>query len=135
MKKKVTCYFPQSPDTPVKGERSVSATYDAGLGILRIDIAENPEPMYKVTLDDAQNMLKALKFNEYSEIRPVEKGGDTLLYVVTSDNGWLVIAGDKRVYPIVAESEKEMARHCLPMKRLLETEIYKYDKTIYYDFR
>ena len=82
MKKKVTCYFPQSPATPAKGERSVSATYDAGFGILRIDIAENPEPTYKVTLDDAQNMLKALKFNEYSEIRPVEKGGDTLLYVI-----------------------------------------------------
>lgn len=70
------------------------------------DNLKQSEIEYNVTLDDVKNLLKSLKCDEYSSIKTIKSGNDTLLYLVAKKEGWLIIAGDKRVYPIVAESDK-----------------------------
>lgn len=70
------------------------------------DNLKQSEIEYNVTLDDVKNLLKSLKCDEYSSIKTIKSGNDTLLYLVAKKEGWLIIAGDKRVYPIVAESGK-----------------------------
>lgn len=64
--------------------------------------------LYKVTLDDTKNLLKTLQYNEYSKIEAFEINSDTLLYLVNHNKGWTIIAGDKRINPIIAESDEGM---------------------------
>lgn len=71
------------------------------------NVSECTKTEFKVTLNDAKNLLKSLSNSVYAEIRPIERGRDTLLYLVTTDNGWMAIAGDKRVSPIIAETKNK----------------------------
>lgn len=64
--------------------------------------------LYKVTLDDTKNFLKALQYNEHPKIEAFEINRDTLLYIVNHNKGWTLIAGDKRINPIIAESDEGM---------------------------
>ncbi len=65
------------------------------------------DSLYKVSLDDTKNLLKAFRHDDYSKIDVITRGEDTVLYFVSHKKGWDVIAGDKRVYPMVARSENE----------------------------
>ncbi|RNC65109.1 Spi family protease inhibitor [Proteiniphilum sp. X52] len=72
------------------------------------NLSNQDETLYKVTLDDAKNLLKALQYNERSKIEAFEVNSDTLLYIVNHNKGWTIIAGDKRINPIIAESDEGM---------------------------
>ena len=84
---------------------------DISIGDSAMKITNLPnqaKTLYKVTLDDTKNLLKALQYNERSKIEAFEINRDTLLYIVNHNKGWTIIAGDKRINPIIAESDKGM---------------------------
>ena len=58
------------------------------------NLSNQAETLYKVTLDDAKNLLKVLQCNERSKIEAFEVNRDTLLYIVNHNKGWTIIAGD-----------------------------------------
>lgn len=61
---------------------------------------------YAVSLRDAINYVKATYPKKEFNIEPYILKGDSVLYIVNFREGWSVIAGDKRVDPIVAEDVK-----------------------------
>lgn len=74
---------------------------------LKVDINTDQELSFKVGINDVENFLKSLKCDNSYVIRPITQQKDTLCYIVKTNNGILTIAGDKRVYPILAESTKD----------------------------
>ena len=61
---------------------------------------------YCVTRDDASELSNILRPDQEFTIEPFVVKEDTLLYIVNYEDGWIIIAGDKRINPIVAESDK-----------------------------
>lgn len=61
---------------------------------------------YCVTRDDASELSNILRPDQGFTIEPYVVKEDTLLYIVNYEDGWIIIAGDKRINPIVAESDK-----------------------------
>ena len=61
---------------------------------------------YLVSFEDAKNISRSLYPNSDFKIEPYVIDRDTLLYLVNYKKGWVIIAGDKRINPIVAESDK-----------------------------
>lgn len=60
-----------------------------------------------VSSEDASKFAKFHRPNEIYKIEPYIYQKDTLMYIVNYNEGWLVIAGDNRLNPVVAFSEKE----------------------------
>ena len=63
--------------------------------------------MYRVTKEDAIKFSKTIRRGEAFQIDPYVVERDTLLYIVNFPKGWIIIAGDRRINPIVAESAKD----------------------------
>ena len=58
---------------------------------------------YSVSQQNAILLAKALKPKEtIVSIEPIEARGDTLIWFINYENGWLALAGDKRIQPILA---------------------------------
>ncbi len=53
------------------------------------NLSNQAETLYKVTLDDAKNLLEVLQYNERSKIEAFEINSDTLLYLVNHIKGSL----------------------------------------------
>lgn len=66
---------------------------------------------YKVTEADAENFAKFIRPNQTCKIDPYIVNKDTVLFFLNFDKGWLILAGDKRTRPIVAESKKGNIHH------------------------
>lgn len=60
--------------------------------------------LYSVSEDDAIKFAKAVHPQMNYQIAPYVSDKDTLLYLINYDSGWLILAGDKRINPFVAES-------------------------------
>lgn len=60
---------------------------------------------YYVSISDANKFADAVRPGKTFKIDPYIIEKDTLLYIVNYDKGWIVLAGDKRLNPFVAESE------------------------------
>lgn len=73
------------------------------------DIVQNSitqtQNLYQVTERDANNLLNSLGKTANSRLTVYKMGNDTLLYIAKHGKGWSIIAGDRRVSPIVAESD------------------------------
>lgn len=65
---------------------------------------ERPED-FQVSLSDAKAYSELRYPDKAYEVIPYVTGRDTLMYVFNYGKGWLVISGDKRVDPVVADSE------------------------------
>lgn len=61
---------------------------------------------YRVSLDNVNSFVCALKRTKPLEIVPISKDDDTLLFICNMKQGWLVISGDKRATPVLAESDE-----------------------------
>lgn len=85
----------------------------------KINLSDNPEIKYYVTKEDAENFAKALRKGMHFKMDVYTIDKDTLLYLVNYEKGWVIIAGDKRVNPFVAESEEGEISLNLPNKNLL----------------
>lgn len=64
------------------------------------------QALYKVTLHDANMFLKSVQRDNHPKLEVVRNHKDTLMYIVNHDNGWMIIAGDRRFNPIIAESDE-----------------------------
>ncbi|MCQ2173354.1 MAG: C10 family peptidase [Bacteroidales bacterium] len=61
---------------------------------------------FSVSFEDAEYLASLFKgHGEIKEIIPINFNKETLLYVVNYANGWVIISGDKRACPIIAENE------------------------------
>ena len=58
---------------------------------------------YSVSLSDAKRYSELYKPDEAYSITPYVEGRDTLLYLINYQSGWMVVSGDRRLTPIVAE--------------------------------
>lgn len=65
----------------------------------------SPSKIFKVSFDDAVALAKAHYKEGNISIDPYCLERDTLLYICSSDKGWMIIAADKRANPILAESK------------------------------
>lgn len=89
---------------------------------------------YSVSPEDAEKMAACLRPNKNYKLEPYVVENDTLLYIVNFDEGWIILAGDKRVNPLVAESDKEYLSLQTPNENLLtwidsyadEIRVYKF---------
>ena len=61
---------------------------------------------YKVSQAEASEFVRIYKKDQDYTVSPVVEGSDTLLFVYNFNQGWLVIAGDKRINPIVGENKE-----------------------------
>lgn len=61
---------------------------------------------YKVSQAQASEFVRIYKKDQDYTVSPVVEGSDTLLFVYNFNQGWLVIAGDKRINPIVGENKE-----------------------------
>ena len=61
---------------------------------------------YSVSEEDAKEYVNVIFPNKEYSIEPYILDGDTLLYLFNFDKGWIMVAGDKRINPAIAESEK-----------------------------
>lgn len=85
-----------------KIEEDVS--YEALNHILIGPIVYNDD--FTVSLSDAAIFAASVRPNRCFKIEPYVLEKDTVLYFINYDEGWLIIAGDKRINPFVAESER-----------------------------
>lgn len=60
---------------------------------------------YYVSVNDARKFADAIRPGKTLKIEPYVVEKDTLLYFINYDEGWMILAGDKRLNPFVAESE------------------------------
>lgn len=60
---------------------------------------------YYVSVHDARKFADAIRPGKTLKIEPYVVDKDTLLYFINYDKGWMILAGDKRLNPFVAESE------------------------------
>lgn len=60
---------------------------------------------YYVSVNDARKFADAIRPGKMLKIEPYVVEKDTLLYFINYDKGWIILAGDKRLNPFVAESE------------------------------
>lgn len=60
---------------------------------------------YYVSVNDARKFADAIRPGKTFKIEPYVVEKDTLLYFINYDKGWVILAGDKRLNPFVAESE------------------------------
>lgn len=60
---------------------------------------------YYVSVNDARKFADAIRPGKTLKIEPYVVEKDTLLYFINYDKGWMILAGDKRLNPFVAESE------------------------------
>lgn len=61
---------------------------------------------YCVSLDDAHKFAEAMRPGKSVKVEPYIVEKDTLLFFINFNEGWLILAGDKRLNPFVAESQK-----------------------------
>ena len=61
---------------------------------------------YNVTIEEVQKIAEVLRRESLREIQPIEKEGEILLYICNFQEGWMIIAGDKRAKPVLAESQE-----------------------------
>ena len=59
---------------------------------------------YDVTKHDAERYVKLHNPDKTYEMTSYVEGADTLLYVYNFSDGWVVLSGDRRVGPVIAES-------------------------------
>lgn len=59
---------------------------------------------YDVTTHDAERYVKLHNPEKTYEMTSYVEGADTLLYVYNFSDGWVVLSGDRRVGPVIAES-------------------------------
>ena len=59
---------------------------------------------YDVTIHDAERYVKLHNPDKTYEMTSYVEGADTLLYVYNFSDGWVVLSGDRRVGPVIAES-------------------------------
>lgn len=92
--------FPAQVSDPLE-ERNMNETRTRFL-----DPKEAPsDNLYKVSYDDVIKLSKSLRPQKECKYDVYEIGGDTLLYQLDYGDEWIIIAGDKRINPFVAESK------------------------------
>ena len=79
----------------------------------------NANSSYHVTIEDASKFASAIRHKQDFTIDVYTQDCDTLLYLVNYKSGWLIVAGDKRVNPIVAESDSNTISLNSPNKNFL----------------
>lgn len=67
--------------------------------------SDNPSSSFNVTLCNAKNYIRLTRNTDNFSIIPLAKDCDTLLYICNLDNGWLIVSGDKRTFPVLASDE------------------------------
>lgn len=72
---------------------------------VNLDFNMQTRDMYKVSLTDVHNLLKAYGHISDFRIEPVINSNDTLMYLINFKEGWIIAAGDRRLSPIIAESD------------------------------
>lgn len=60
---------------------------------------------YSVSEEDAKKYISVVCPGKEYSLDPYILDNDTLLYLFNFDKGWIIVAGDKRINPTVAESE------------------------------
>lgn len=83
------------------------------------DRYELPPISYHVSFQDATSFAKIFSRDKNFEIAPYIFEKDTLLYIVNYDKGWLIIAGDKRLNPVVAFAEEGKISSCTHNKGMI----------------
>lgn len=63
--------------------------------------------LYQVTKEDVSNFSRSLRPNKDYEMTFYVNRNDTLLYLLDYGDEWIIVAGDKRINPFVAESDKD----------------------------
>lgn len=79
-----------------------SGSIKRGLLLSKIDKDYSDE--YSVSLNDVQRFANCHCNGRTYSIIPLAKDTDTLLFIVNYENGWMLISGDKRTCPVLAES-------------------------------
>lgn len=79
----------------------------------------NSEDLYRVTEEDAVKFSRSLHRDKDFKMDVYEIEKDTLLYLFNYEDGWLLVAGDKRINPIVAESESGNLSLDLPNENIM----------------
>lgn len=74
---------------------------------------------YFVSMEDATCFAKVHSRKRAFKINTYEIEGDTLLYFINYDSGWMILSGDKRICPIVAESDSGTISLNISNKNLL----------------
>lgn len=67
--------------------------------------SESLSQKYSVSEEDAKKYISIICPDKEYSIEPYILDNDTLLYLFNFDKGWIIVAGDKRINPTVAESE------------------------------
>lgn len=84
---------------------------------LEADTRTSSNP-FIVSMDDAECFASSFRRGESFTIDPYVIEQDTLLFLVNYEEGWLLLAGDKRLSPVAAESEKGHLKLQTPNKAL-----------------
>ena len=69
------------------------------------EIIEQTNPSYIVSEEDVCKFSNAVRPQHDFTVDTYAIDKDTLLYLINYDSGWIIVSGDKRINPIVAESQ------------------------------
>lgn len=89
--------FSTSVSNPLEKEVSLTRSFDPK--------DPSSDNLFKVTIDDVTKLSKSLRPKKDCKYDVYEIDGDTLLYQLDYGDEWIIIAGDKRINPFVAESK------------------------------
>lgn len=83
-----------------------SADKETPLSEMETDNSGNPLERFSVSLSDAKQYVTLHRPGASYSIDPVVEGRDTLLYVLNFKDGWMILAGDRRMDPVIAHDTK-----------------------------
>ena len=66
--------------------------------------SECAQRSYEVSQAEANSYMLSLWPNKHYDVTPIIDGVDTLIYLYNSNDGWVMISGDKRSNPILGKS-------------------------------
>lgn len=70
------------------------------------EVPLNPLDRFAVSLNDAKRYAELYRPGDSFVVSPYVEGRDTLLYVFNYKEGWMVLSGDRRTYPVIAQGAK-----------------------------
>ena len=101
----VSCAFFSCDSNEVIQVESLPSTDKEAARVSTFCTSIESKGKYCVELEDAKQFAMVLRPGKEFSIEPYVVEEDTLLYLINYEEGWIIIAGDKRINPTVAESD------------------------------
>lgn len=98
------CLFTNCSSDVINNSTS-EASKNTGSSIVKSRTYDSMADKYHVSKDDAIRFFESLHPGEIFDVKSLDSKEDTLLYLFNFKKGWIIVAGDRRVNPVVAESE------------------------------